>query len=214
MERILDAAEEVVTRKGFENATVSEIVRRARSSVGAFYARFRDKDSLLNLLHERFFEEAMATSDAALDPAAWQGANIAEILSELIPFLVRTYREREGLIRAFIIRGVLDDSFAQSACQLYQHMSQRLSVLLLERQHEIAHPEPKLAIELGFRLVASLLDQGALASNIETLTGSLDDDVLAGQLIRAYLCYLGIEPPLDLLLSRGTNGAPPCDEPD
>jgi AcrR family transcriptional regulator len=67
LERILEAAEEIVAEKGFDNATVSEIVRRAKSSVGAMYARFNDKDSLLVCLHQRFCEQALATTQAALE---------------------------------------------------------------------------------------------------------------------------------------------------
>ena len=65
LERLLDAAEELVSERGFDNTTVSEIVHRANSSVGAMYARFNDKDSLLVCLHERFCEQALATADMA-----------------------------------------------------------------------------------------------------------------------------------------------------
>ncbi|HEY1598537.1 MAG TPA: helix-turn-helix domain-containing protein, partial [Pirellulales bacterium] len=51
LERLLDAAEEVFAEKGFESATVAEVVRRAKSSVGAMYARFTDKNALLSCLH-------------------------------------------------------------------------------------------------------------------------------------------------------------------
>ena len=50
LHRILDAAEVLVAEKSFEDASVSEIVRRANSSVGAFYARFEDKDAVLRVL--------------------------------------------------------------------------------------------------------------------------------------------------------------------
>ncbi len=75
LDRILDAAEALVTEKGFEEATVAEVARRAESSVGAFYARFRDKTGLLYALHDRYLEQAMATADLALDPARWAGTH-------------------------------------------------------------------------------------------------------------------------------------------
>ncbi len=96
LERLLDAAEELVSERGFDNATVSEIVRRAKSSVGAMYARFNDKDSLLVCLHERFCEQALATTDMALDPQRWEGAAIADILTTTTPFLVHTYHHKRG----------------------------------------------------------------------------------------------------------------------
>lgn len=193
MERILDAAEEVIREKGFDSATVSEIVRKARSSVGTFYARFRDKDALLNLLHERFYEEAIATTDAALDLNRWENASVGEIIGELVPFLVRIYRERGGLIRALIVRGVDDTALAMRSAQVFEHVAMRLRALLLARRHEITHPDPDLAIEFGYRLVTCMLDMGALCSNIPTFSGSLSTREVSQQLVRAFLSYLGID---------------------
>ena len=62
LDRILDAAEALVAEKGFGDATVADIARRAESSVGAFYARFKDKEGLLYALYERYFEQANATA--------------------------------------------------------------------------------------------------------------------------------------------------------
>ena len=84
LDRILDAAEALVAEKGFEDTPVSEIVQRAGSSVGAFYARFHDKDGLLHALYERYYEEAVATADAALAPARWEGAQVAELIPAVI----------------------------------------------------------------------------------------------------------------------------------
>ena len=67
-----------MAEKGFEDTPVSEIVPRASSSVGAFYARFDDKDALLHALAVRFVDQAMATADAALDPTRWEGAQASE----------------------------------------------------------------------------------------------------------------------------------------
>ena len=47
LSRILDATEAILAEKSWEDAGVAEIARRAGSSVGAFYSRFRDKDALL-----------------------------------------------------------------------------------------------------------------------------------------------------------------------
>src|SRR3990172_9285786 len=106
--RLLDAAEALVAEKGFDQTAIADIVRRAGVSVGGFYRRFQDKDGLLQALHERFCDEARATTDEALDPAKWQGATAAEILAEVSAFVVAIYRERVGLLRAFLDRCVID----------------------------------------------------------------------------------------------------------
>jgi AcrR family transcriptional regulator len=97
-ERLLDAAETVVAAKGFEAAGVAEVVARAGSSVGVFYARFRDKRGLLHALHDRFQREAQARLDAALDPERWAGAPTAALVQTLVRTLVDLHRERRGRV--------------------------------------------------------------------------------------------------------------------
>jgi len=193
LERILEAAEEVVAEKGLDNSTVSEIVRRAKSSVGAMYARFNDKDALLSCLHQRFCEQAMATADTALDATRWEDATIAEIFAEAIPFLVQVYHEKRGLIRAFIVRGGTDREFAEAAGRLGKHVSQRLTDLLLARRDEINHPDPALAIDFGQRMMFDALDQATLYAGVERTAVQMSPEQLGAELIRAYLSYLGIE---------------------
>lgn len=193
LDRILDAAEEVVAEKGFEQATVAEIVRRAKSSVGAFYARFREKDALLGCLHDRFRDEAIATTDAVLDPERWRGASIAEILRETIPLLVEAYRDRRGLMRAFIRRASVDPVFAEKCVPVSRHLCERLSALILARSDEINHADPHLATEFSLQIIINTLD--ALSIYDQGLFGGipLDDSRLGDELTRVVVSYLGVE---------------------
>ena len=52
-DNLLDAAEDLLNEKSFLELSINEIVSRAGSSVGSFYARFDDKDALLRCLSER-----------------------------------------------------------------------------------------------------------------------------------------------------------------
>ena len=194
LERLLDSAEEVFSERGFEAATVAEIVRRAKSSVGAMYARFTDKDALLSCLHERFCEEAIATSDVALDVERWRGATIADIFNQVFPFLVEVYQQKSGLIRAFIIRASSDNDFTESGMSLYRHIAERLTKLLLARCEQITHPNPALAVDFGLRLVFDMLDQSALFSGTLRTVKPMTSQEIAGELVRVFINYLGAEP--------------------
>jgi AcrR family transcriptional regulator len=193
LERLLEAAEEIIAEKGFDNATVSEIVRRARSSVGAMYARFNDKDSLLACLHERFYEQALATAETALDPGRWEGASTRDILTTAIPFVVHMYHLKRGLIRAFIVRGTEDRTFAERGGRLGRAISEMLIKLLLPREEEIKHPDPPLGIAFGLRMVFDTLDVGTVHEGIQRSAVEMTQEQLAEELTRALLCYLGIE---------------------
>src|SRR5687768_6072455 len=94
LERILDAAELLFGKKGYERTSVAEICAAAGSSVGAFYARFPDKQALLHQMHERFCEQAIATAEAVLEPSRWRGVATTEFLRASLGFLVAIFRER------------------------------------------------------------------------------------------------------------------------
>ena len=194
LDRILDAAEGLVAEKGFEEATVAEVVRRAGSSVGAFYSRFQDKEGLLYALYERYHEEALATANAALDPARWAGQGVAEILSAVVGFLVRIYRERCGLVRAFVVRNHGDPEFRARQDRLSHHVSDGLSALLLARRSEIGHPDPERAAPFALMLAVSAIESAILFGELRSSRLTLSDSELAGELVRATLAYLAIDP--------------------
>lgn len=191
LERILDAAETLFAEKGFEQTTVAEIARQANSSVGAFYGRFREKDDLLRCLHDRFTEQAIATTDVALDPNRWADASIAEIFSETIPFLVDVYRERLGLMRAFLIRESVDPGFAKGLPG-NKHLAEKLRQLLLARRDQIGHPDPALAIDMCWQVICGYLNNLSLYQNIDEAGIKLGDERLPRELTRVALNYLGV----------------------
>jgi AcrR family transcriptional regulator len=193
LHRILDAAEALVADKGFEDTPVAEVVHRADSSVGAFYARFRDKDGLLHALYDRYMAEAMATADEALDPERWEGAKVGEILEAVTVFLTKIYRERSGLIRAFVVRNHADAEFRARQERLSHYVSDGLCALLLARGGEIAHPDPARAAAFGLTLVISTLESVLLFGELRSGALALSDDELASELTHAYLAYLGIQ---------------------
>jgi AcrR family transcriptional regulator len=194
LDRILDAAEALVAEKGFEDTPVAEVVRRAGSSVGAFYARFHDKEGLLHALYERYYEEAVATADHALAPARWEGASVAEIVGAVVPFLVAIFRERQGLMRAFVVRNHTHPEFQARQQRLSHHVIARLSALVLARRKELAHPDPERATRFGLMLVFSALETMILFGEMRSSLLSLSDDDLANELTRSTLAYLGAAP--------------------
>lgn len=192
LERLLDAAEALISEKGFEDTPVAAVASRAGSSVGAFYSRFKDKDGLFHALYDRWLEQAMTTTDVNLDPDRWEGASIPELLTAVVAFLVNVYRERGGLIRAFVVRNHADPEFQARRQRLSLHVSERLTALLLARRGEIRHPHPELAARFGVTLLFGTLDSAMLFGDFRSRAESLDDDTLAAELTLAYLAYLGV----------------------
>jgi TetR/AcrR family transcriptional regulator, repressor for uid operon len=116
-DRLLDAAVEVFSQRGYEGAGVQEIARRAGLTTGAIYANFRGKADLL-------FEAVGAQSASDLDDlfaSRRKPASAGELLAELGSHLLDSPSSRRGLlIEAFVaarrdpalarlVRGLLDE---------------------------------------------------------------------------------------------------------
>ncbi|MBU0704071.1 MAG: TetR/AcrR family transcriptional regulator [Chloroflexi bacterium] len=191
MNRILDVSQSLLEEKGFDELTIAEIVQRANCSVGAFYGRFRDKEALLHALDERFFQEFIAESEAILDARRWEGKPIAEIIEVVIAFLVGVYGKQIGVLRALTLRARLNHDVRfgereQTAWDLFP----RLQELLLARADEIAHPNPELAVRLGFLQVFYALREILLWEHLKS-GFSISNDQLVSELTCSYLAYLG-----------------------
>jgi len=194
LRRILDAAERLIEEKGPADASIPEIVRRAGSSVGGFYARFRDKDELLRALEERFFQQLYQRLEELIRPGRWEGARIAEIVRPCVVELVTTMREREALLRCFLVRAARDPEIFEDGLRFRRRVSEAVGVLLLERRDEIRHPDPELAVDLGIQIAFGLVQQAAILGEIRVGRRSLSDPEIVDELVRNFLSYLGVVP--------------------
>ena len=190
LDRILDAAELLLSEKGFDDTPVAEIARRAGSSVGAFYARFPDKDALLGALSERFIAQAIATADDALDPARWHRASLDEMVEAVVRFLVEIHRDQRGLLRAFSQRMRIDPEFQARRERLSQHVGARLSALLRRHGAEIRHADSERAAAFALTMVFGTLEHTILFGELRSGAFAWSDDDLSAELARAFLAYL------------------------
>jgi AcrR family transcriptional regulator len=191
LDRILDAAEDVLEQKSFSEATLAEIMDRAGVTVGAFYRRFPDKDALLHLLDNRIFDELHDVAQSALGDAKWEGATVPQIVHEFTATTVRLYKARRGLLRSLFLRARTDPVIMQSARDVNAHYVDRLRTLLLARGDQLRHPSPERAVELGFMVLVGALRETVLFGEVWPNPQGVVDDGLAKELARVYLAYLG-----------------------
>lgn len=186
---MLDAAEELIIERGAGALTVSELVRRAGSSVGAFYARFPDKDALIATLHERSCSEALATAELALDPTRWKHEGVERVIFELTRFTETLCRQRLGLLLAFISLAASDSAYAKRRAELEAQIAERLQRLFESRRDEVAHPDLRTAASVTVRMIFGALEYGAIIHRPSSETKARG---IAPELCRAIMGYLGV----------------------
>jgi AcrR family transcriptional regulator len=193
LHRLLDAAEALIEERGPGDVSIPEIVRRARSSVGGFYARFRDKNELLRALEERFFQQQLRRVEHLTELENWQGAPLAEIVRGCTRELVLVFRKRRALIRAFIARAVQDVEFRGAAIAFEREVAERVGALLLAQPDAVRHPRPQQAIALAVAIVFASMITGVLIGDARHPFAQLSDERAAEELARNFLGYLSLD---------------------
>jgi len=171
LERLLDAAEQMLDFVGLEGATVPAIAAGAGVSVGTVYKRFPDKDAVLRAVYERFFTDLAVANQFALDPAKWVDTPTVELVTTLVAGMVEGYRSRQSLIRALLLYGQThsDSEFREHAEERRLETLKPFETLLRDRKADIGHPHPERAI----RFVVALFGH-ALEASVVSETGSKD----------------------------------------
>jgi AcrR family transcriptional regulator len=193
LDRILDAAEQVLTEKSFGEATLAEIMERAGGlTVGAFYRRYPDKNALLRHLDERFFSEMLQKNADVLNPERWRTGTAREIIEAFAREAVQVYSTRRGLLRSLFLRARTDTVLQQSALHVNEQFLANLRALLLSRSAEMTHPDPDRAIELGFMMMIGSLRELVVFGETWPAPPS-HTPALAAEVARMYCGYLGIQ---------------------
>jgi AcrR family transcriptional regulator len=165
VQRLLDAAERTLESDGLEGATIPAIAAQAGMSVGNVYKRFRDKDSLLQTVYERFFLDSFAANEFALDPAKWEGAPTPELLANLVTGMIEAYRARRSLVRALLLYAQThpDPAFRSHSEQLRLQSLELFERLLRDRRADVGHPHPERAIRFVVMLIGHALETAVLS---------------------------------------------------
>jgi len=104
---LIAAAWKLLQRRPWQDISINDIVKPARSSVGAFYSRFKDKEALLEALAAEWLEERWgqrAEGFASLPPDADYAAYA--ILSSYQHLL-----RYQNFWRAVLVKGASDATF-------------------------------------------------------------------------------------------------------
>lgn len=184
LERIIQAALEILEVDGSSALTVQAVVERANSSVGSFYARFSGKEDLLDYLAERVWHQTLDRWNDALSSRDWSRIDLQHIAEGSIRLLVDAGKSRSVYMRA------LDRAKGRDGVAYHTFRSQVIgdvAEILLARRDEIAHPEPELAVRLGLLATAGMIEADRSADD-----GPLPREILVSEATNLLLRYLTV----------------------
>lgn len=155
LERIVAASLELLATEGLAGLTVHNVVEKADSSVGSFYARFSGKDDLLDYLGERVWSEALERWEGALESRDWRALDLTEVVEGSIGLLIDAQRSRSAYLKALDwASGRQNDAYEAFRAQILVGLGD----ILLSHSHEMTHPDPQRAVRLGLRAILGVVD--------------------------------------------------------
>ncbi|MEJ2722107.1 MAG: TetR/AcrR family transcriptional regulator, partial [bacterium] len=191
LRRLVAAARELLDEKGFDEISVAEIAKKGGSSVGAFYARFKDKDTLLDYLIGLYVED-MENWEREREEAA--DIPLRSVVREAIDALVRMQRRHRGTLRAVALRSMKAKPRSRSRrSEQLVRRSGTLGAEIKKRWREIGHPNPETATRLAQAMVHGVIHERVLFPELDPKTPNslpITDAVLVEELSRGVLSFL------------------------
>ena len=101
-QRILDAATEVFSEKGYHGAAVDDIVRASQTSKGSFYFHFPSKQDIFFSLVDRFIDSLARSAESAIaqEMGALAKVNVA------LETVFNTFSRHRNLAKILLVGGV------------------------------------------------------------------------------------------------------------
>jgi AcrR family transcriptional regulator len=198
LERLLNAATEVLNERGLEGATIPRIAARAGLSPGAVYRRFPDKDALLQTVILTELERMDENTRTQLTPEVAEQGSLQDFAKQMIQQSLQIHRQYSTLKRN-LDQYVLthpNAAFRKKVFKLNVRTIRRVADFLLLKRKEIKHPDPEVAVSFALVQLAFILRDVTLLDTISEDWSSIlpmDDDQLLEELTRAFLSYLGVK---------------------
>jgi len=189
LRRILDATEALLEEFRLEEIPVSEIVRRADSSVGSFYARFSGKEALFVALVDRYHEDVLAEIAALATDPGWNRTSLRGRARRYVRRVIEHCRRRRGLLRLRLQRRLAaGDAVAES--ERNRCMVEAMSGLFRTCRKQVRHADPDRAIEFALRTVDGVATAAIALDDVTASFGTVDDQRLVDELSRTVVAYL------------------------
>jgi AcrR family transcriptional regulator len=156
LDRFLEATEELLREKNFDEITIADIVARADRTVGSFYARFDDKVAVVKTLTSRRVEAMRFLGDEILTPQVWTRYPVRQLIETSMNSLCELYRSSGHVFSAAVTMASNDAEGRQQRNHLHDYLADRMHAVL------VAHPDVDARsmsrIALAAEVVGAVID--------------------------------------------------------
>ncbi|MGB1215700.1 MAG: TetR family transcriptional regulator [Pikeienuella sp.] len=162
-QQLLDTAQDLFARQGYQATKITEIVEGAGVSIGSFYHHFKDKEALAGVLVSRFIEHAGRIIDS-VDLSRDTHGNVEGMLTYLARAICDTMTGSLGVYRAAQRINSLSTDKQSSPGILVAPLKAKVMAQLPDYDDEIAGPDKAEALRHALQLVIMVMLQTRLGA--------------------------------------------------
>jgi AcrR family transcriptional regulator len=190
LDRVLEAATELLQELGYDEMRVAEVAERANIGTASIYARVGSKHGLLLAVQARMVEQLDAEAIELLGPLrAFDGTFDALVLAA-VSVVGELFQRHATLLRVFMVRADIDPTVTAHGSDSTLRLSDGFEQVLLARRGQISHPHPETAVDVCFRMVYDTLARRVMRGPRFESRRDLPWDQLVAELAVASAAYL------------------------
>lgn len=155
MNRILDAAESLLTESSIDRVGIADITAQAGVASGSFYTRFADKEDLLERLFERYLDDLRAVAERIV-PKLRAEQNLERRVELVIDAVTGLFAQRRGVVRSVIMKIRHDPAYQNPEMMAeFQRFYDLAGELLVGDGSEVNAPDARAAGKFCMQIIAS-----------------------------------------------------------
>jgi AcrR family transcriptional regulator len=177
VEKILDAAAEVIASTGVDAATTNAIAAQANTSVGSLYQFFPNKEAIVDALAARYNTELRRINDEAMSPESML-APLAEIVDRVVTALLQFHDANPAYRHVYQATHCPDGAPGDKEAELHKAVVTRVEEVLLARaplmDSHVKHVHATIAVLsvhalLGFAMTASPTMRASIVDELKAM---------------------------------------------
>jgi AcrR family transcriptional regulator len=198
LQKLMQAAKEVLQEKGLEGATIPRIAARAGLSPGSVYRRFPDKDALLRKVVLSFVQGIDDRTVLALTPELAKQHKLKFFVELIVRDSLMSYRKYSRMLSSItqFFRAHPSAAFRREVDEIETRSFRRIVRFLLHYRNDIHHPDPEAAVSFSLAVLGFSLREIVLMEVITDVWAPLlpkDDNQLVHEFTSMMLKYMRAE---------------------
>ena len=187
-ERMLDAAERLLSDHGPDAMTVEAVVAEAGTSIGSFYTRFGDRAGLLVAMQDRFLGRLEASMTEAF-AGALDGTPLDQAIAHLCEAFFKAFSEHRNAFVAYMIQSRADPVMRARGAQA-SLAAARLVRAIIDRHKAEVRAHADTAADTVYRTLFALATQEVMFDPNEVSEIEMSLEQRAAHVASMLVCYL------------------------